>query len=466
MGCARLSGPRSCRCMRGCGACSRTCGGAWTCGRGGCASRPCGGAARSFGRGPGPPGFWSDAARCWCCASRNRCGDRLAGRRRDSVRHRAGSRRGRAVLHEGARRAALVVLEELPAIGAGRAREVTLRGGGRDVGFVARGGLARVGHAPDAVRTAVVADAAVVDVVDHYVVRIHVGDMRDVHIGHRAVVEVAVVVPVAAHETDADITEAVVDAAVEADVRPPVAGVPQIDAVHETPVARRPQRAGIRRPAPRRPAPRSSRCGSGSSSRAPRYSRRRAAAAGCRRAGAAAGWDCGPPAPGWRWRGPTRHRRGGRRRIGLRRPRPWRTGRPRPGPQEGKADRACHDRLRGERGRGSIAVTIIVVRPGVGGVIVVIRRRPVVGRPRRHHHASAQHAGQGKHQHQALFMEGRVSVGARRSPSAGRQACPICAVCGVWGFPCSWLLRASGARAAPVLRSQELGHLPEGCSAL
>ena len=176
--------------------------------------------ARS-GAGRGRRGSGPDAARCWCCASRNRCGDRLAGRRRDSVRHRAGSRRpARAVLHEGARRAALVVLEELPAIGAGRAREVALRGGGRDVGFVARGGLARVGHAPDAVRTAVVADAAVVDVVDHYVVRIHVGDMRDVHIGHRAVVEVAVVVPVAAHETDADITEAVVDAAVEADVRP------------------------------------------------------------------------------------------------------------------------------------------------------------------------------------------------------------------------------------------------------
>ena len=174
--------------------------------------------ARS-GAGRGRRGSGPDAARCWCCASRNRCGDRLAGRRRDSVRHRAGSRRPARPCSMKARRAALVVLEELPAIGAGRARE-ELRGGGRDVGFVARGGLARVGHAPDAVRTAVVADAAVVDVVDHYVVRIHVGDMRDVHIGHRAVVEVAVVVPVAAHETDADITEAVVDAAVEADVRP------------------------------------------------------------------------------------------------------------------------------------------------------------------------------------------------------------------------------------------------------
>ena len=154
------------------------------------------------------------------------------------------------MVHEGLRRAALVVLEELPTVGARRAREVALRGGGRNVGFVARGGLARVGHAPDAVRTAVVADAAVVDVVDHHIVRIHIGDVGDVHIGHGTVVEVAVVIPVAAHETDADITEAVVDAAVEADVRPPVAGVPQIDAVHETPVARRPQRAGVWRQHP------------------------------------------------------------------------------------------------------------------------------------------------------------------------------------------------------------------------
>ena len=79
--------------------------------------------ARS-GAGRGRRGSGPDAARCWCCASRNRCGDRLAGRRRDSVRHRAGSRRPAVLLHEGARRAALVVLEELPAIGAGRARKL------------------------------------------------------------------------------------------------------------------------------------------------------------------------------------------------------------------------------------------------------------------------------------------------------------------------------------------------------
>ena len=247
MGCARLSGPRSCRCMRGCGACSRTCGGAWTCGRGGCASRPCGGAARSFGRGPGPPGFWSGRGAVLVLRKpeslwRSPRGP-APGLGAPSGREPAPGPGPCSMKARGGR--PWLCSKNCPR--SAPAERAKLRGGGRDVGFVARGGLARVGHAPDAVRTAVVADAAVVDVVDHYVVRIHVGDMRDVHIGHRAVVEVAVVVPVAAHETDADITEAVVDAAVEADVRPPVAGVPQIDAVHETPVARRPQRAGIRR---------------------------------------------------------------------------------------------------------------------------------------------------------------------------------------------------------------------------
>ena len=216
MGCARLSGPRSCRCMRGCGACSRTCGGAWTCGRGGCASRPCGGAARSFGRGAAGVlvrtrrgAGAAQAGIVVAIASRAGAGTRCA------IGPGAGARPGPCSMK--ARGRPWLCSKNCPR--SAPAERAKLRGGGRDVG-VARGGLARVGHAPDAVRTAVVADAAVVDVVDHYVVRIHVGDMRDVHIGHRAVVEVAVVVPVAAHETDADITEAVVDAAVEADVRP------------------------------------------------------------------------------------------------------------------------------------------------------------------------------------------------------------------------------------------------------
>ena len=169
-------------------------------------------------------------------------------------------------------------------------------------------------------------------------------------------------------------------------------------------------------PAPRRPAPRSSRCGSGSSSRAPRYSRRRAAAAGCRRAGAAAGWDCGPPAPGWRWRGPTRHRRGGRRRIGLRlgRARGEQGGRGQ-GPQEGKADRACHDRLRGERGTrfnsrddNSSAAR---GRRGNSSNSAPAGSRPAAPAPPRIRPA----CWPGQAPAPGAFHGGRVSVGARRS---------------------------------------------------
>ena len=220
MGCARLSGPRSCRCMRGCGPVREPAAAPGPAGEEAAPRGPAAARRARSGAGRGRRGSGPDAARCWCCASRNRCGDRLAGRRRDSVRHRAGSRRPARPCSMKARGGRPWLCSKNCPRSAPAERAKLLRGGGRDVGFVARGGLARVGHAPDAVRTAVVADAAVVDVVDHYVVRIHVGDMRDVHIGHRAVVEVAVVVPVAAHETDADITEAVVDAAVEADVRP------------------------------------------------------------------------------------------------------------------------------------------------------------------------------------------------------------------------------------------------------
>ena len=120
----------------------------------------------------GAAGFWSDAARC----AERQAGIVVA------IASRAGAGTpcaiglepapGPGLFHEGAA-GGLVVLEELPAIGAAAERAKRAARRWADVGFVARGGLARVGHAPDAVRTAVVADAAVVDVVDHYIVRTH-----------------------------------------------------------------------------------------------------------------------------------------------------------------------------------------------------------------------------------------------------------------------------------------------------
>jgi len=77
------------------------------------------------------------------------------------------------------------------------------------------------------------ADAAVVNVMHH----------GDVHIVDRAVVIEVSAAPVAALVADADIAKAVVHAAIEADMRTPVATVKPIAVIVVAPVAGRPQRA-------------------------------------------------------------------------------------------------------------------------------------------------------------------------------------------------------------------------------
>jgi len=89
----------------------------------------------------------------------------------------------------------------------------------------------------------------VVDVVDDGPV-IHVGDVDTAHVHGRAVVEKGTTAPVTALESNTAIAEAVVHAAVEADMRTPVAPVPGVDATTPTPVARRPQQSGRRRQHP------------------------------------------------------------------------------------------------------------------------------------------------------------------------------------------------------------------------
>jgi len=75
------------------------------------------------------------------------------------------------------------------------------------------------------------------------------GPVVDVrHIGHvyisdRAVVEEGATSPLSAVEADAAVSEAIVDAAVEADMWAPIAPVPAIEAIREGPVARSPQHA-------------------------------------------------------------------------------------------------------------------------------------------------------------------------------------------------------------------------------
>src|SRR6266567_7902883 len=100
-------------------------------------------------------------------------------------------------------------------------------------------------------------------------VKAHAGDARilrhglavrgtdDVHVdvGYRRVVIEGPAIPVASRVSDTEIAEAVVDTSVKADVRPPVAGVPDEDGACPSPIARRPQRADVGRehPGPRDP---------------------------------------------------------------------------------------------------------------------------------------------------------------------------------------------------------------------
>ncbi|GAB3343336.1 hypothetical protein GCM10027565_47130 [Bordetella tumulicola] len=91
------------------------------------------------------------------------------------------------------------------------------------------------------VPAAVIADAAVVDVMDDLAV-VDVFDTPCVDTVVLAVVVEVSVLPVAARISRADIAEPIVDAAVIADVLAPVAGIPTIDVIDIAPVAGGPQR--------------------------------------------------------------------------------------------------------------------------------------------------------------------------------------------------------------------------------
>src|SRR5215469_15388160 len=95
---------------------------------------------------------------------------------------------------------------------------------------------------------AVVADLAVIVHNDGFV--IDIVDIGDVDIIHRAVVSEDAAMPVAAFIAIARVAEAIVNAAVEADVRAPVSCMPHIEAAAPAPIAGRPQLANGRRTNP------------------------------------------------------------------------------------------------------------------------------------------------------------------------------------------------------------------------
>src|SRR5580692_2979719 len=103
----------------------------------------------------------------------------------------------------------------------------------------------------NATTAAVEADAIHVRVIVDHCAVIYVVHVGDVHVVHAAVVEEVAPVPVATFITEAAVAETVVNAAVEANLRAPVAGVPEISATTPAPVARRPEEADLRCDYPR-----------------------------------------------------------------------------------------------------------------------------------------------------------------------------------------------------------------------
>jgi bacterial/archaeal transporter family protein len=117
-----------------------------------------------------------------------------------------------------------------------------LLGGGLHVFFIAEGSFRGRGSRSGSGAT-VVTDAVHGGVVDDDRFVVSVVDDRGVDIGNGAVVSKYAVLPTAAFEAHAAVTETVVDAAVEADVLSPIAAVPAVKATFKTPVAGRPEKS-------------------------------------------------------------------------------------------------------------------------------------------------------------------------------------------------------------------------------
>src|ERR1035441_10196610 len=89
---------------------------------------------------------------------------------------------------------------------------------------------------------AVIADMVHGGVIDHGLV-VNIVNVRGVHVIHRAVVAEGSVIPISAFIADTTIAEAVVDAAVEADMRAPIAFIPGVGVAAPTPIPGGPEEA-------------------------------------------------------------------------------------------------------------------------------------------------------------------------------------------------------------------------------
>ncbi len=147
----------------------------------------------------------------------------------------------------------MVGVVELLAVLRGGLRKLALLGELRCVHLAAGGELGLIRAGVDAATAAVIADAvegllpvAAVAVDDGAIVVVAAAT----YVGDGAVVVEVIAVPVAAEEADADVAEAVVDAAVVADVGSPVAGEEAVPVIDVAPVGRGPESAIVGRRAP------------------------------------------------------------------------------------------------------------------------------------------------------------------------------------------------------------------------
>ena len=139
-------------------------------------------------------------------------------------------------------RAAMVDAGELSPVGAGDVLILQLRPHGRSMLFMARSQFSRSGSHLQPTRSAVETHTGAAPVFAHRVV-VDVVYHGDVQVVDRAVVVEMAATPVAALIADTDIAKAVVDAAIVADMRTPVATVKAIAVVVVAPVAGGPESA-------------------------------------------------------------------------------------------------------------------------------------------------------------------------------------------------------------------------------
>jgi len=105
--------------------------------------------------------------------------------------------------------------------------------------FLMHGRLFRSGRAGrDSARASVITHVVYRDIIHCHGLIVDVGDVGD--IVHGSIVEESTVVPISALIAYPNVAKAIVNAAIESDVRPPIAFVKDKDAITPTPVTRRP----------------------------------------------------------------------------------------------------------------------------------------------------------------------------------------------------------------------------------